>query len=110
VFTQEGAAMLSSVLTSKIAVQVNIQIMRAFIEIRQQLAIHPEYDALRATVFRIEAELTAVKSAQVVDTRTVADKVMSLSRDVRRISDTLDEFQSAYVTICRPKEDPFSNN
>lgn len=34
-FTQEGVAMLSSVLNSKQAIQVNIQIMRAFVALRR---------------------------------------------------------------------------
>ncbi len=34
-FTEQGVAMLSSVLRSKTAIQVNIQIMRAFTRIRQ---------------------------------------------------------------------------
>jgi hypothetical protein len=37
VFTQEGVAMLSSVLSSPRAVQVNIAIMRAFIRLRQMV-------------------------------------------------------------------------
>ena len=37
VFTQEGVAMLSSVLNSKRAIQVNIQIMRVFTRLRQIL-------------------------------------------------------------------------
>ena len=37
-FTQLGVAMLSSVLTSKIAIQVNIQIMRTFTGFRELLA------------------------------------------------------------------------
>ena len=36
-FTEQGVAMLSSVLRSKRAVQVNIAIMRAFVRIRQML-------------------------------------------------------------------------
>ncbi len=42
VFTQEGIAMLSSVLRSKRAVHVNIAIMRAFVRLRQLLATHKE--------------------------------------------------------------------
>ncbi len=38
VFTQEGIAMLSGVLRSKRAIQVNIAIMRAFIQMRRLLA------------------------------------------------------------------------
>jgi len=38
VFTEQGIAMLSSVLRSPRAVQVNIEVMRAFVKIRQWLA------------------------------------------------------------------------
>jgi ORF6N domain len=38
VFTEQGVAMLSSVLRSQRAVQVNIEIMRAFVRLRQLLA------------------------------------------------------------------------
>ena len=41
-FTQEGVAMLSSVLRSKQAVGVNIAIMRAFVRLRRILANHEE--------------------------------------------------------------------
>ena len=39
-FTEQGVAMLSSVLHSKRAVLVNIQIMRAFVKLREMLATH----------------------------------------------------------------------
>jgi hypothetical protein len=39
-FTEQGVAMLSSVLRSKRAVQVNIEIMRAFVRLRRILASH----------------------------------------------------------------------
>jgi hypothetical protein len=41
-FTEQGVAMLSSVLRSKRAVQVNIEIMRAFVRLRQMLATHKD--------------------------------------------------------------------
>ena len=41
-FTQEGVAMLSSVLRSERAVLVNIDIMRAFVRLRELLASHVE--------------------------------------------------------------------
>ncbi|MFH0953238.1 MAG: ORF6N domain-containing protein [Verrucomicrobiota bacterium] len=41
-FTEQGVAMLSSVLRSERAVQVNITIMRAFVQLRQTLAAHKE--------------------------------------------------------------------
>ena len=41
-FTEQGVAMLSSVLRSPRAVEVNIQIMRAFVRLRQLLSVHKE--------------------------------------------------------------------
>src|SRR6266480_1173926 len=41
-FTEQGVAMLSSVLRSKRAVQVNIAIMRAFVRLRELLAGHQD--------------------------------------------------------------------
>jgi hypothetical protein len=41
-FTEQGIAMLSSVLRSKRAVQVNIAIMRVFVRIRGMIATHKE--------------------------------------------------------------------
>ncbi|HET6900104.1 MAG TPA: ORF6N domain-containing protein [Vicinamibacteria bacterium] len=44
-FTEQGVAMLSSVLRSARAVQVNIAIMRAFVGLREMLASHRELAA-----------------------------------------------------------------
>ena len=41
-FTEQGVAMLSSVLRSRRAVEVNIEIMRAFVRLREVLATHKE--------------------------------------------------------------------
>ena len=41
-FTEEGVAMLSSVLRSKRAVQVNIEIMRAFVRLREMIGSSKE--------------------------------------------------------------------
>jgi ORF6N domain-containing protein len=42
VFTEQGVAMLSSVLKSQRAIQVNIEIMRAFVRLRQLLTSNAE--------------------------------------------------------------------
>jgi hypothetical protein len=44
-FTEQGVAMLSSVLRSSRAVEVNIAIMRAFVRLRQMLATHKDLAA-----------------------------------------------------------------
>jgi hypothetical protein len=41
-FTEQGVAMLSSVLKSKLAILVNIQIMRVFTKMRRLLETHTE--------------------------------------------------------------------
>jgi len=63
VFTEQGVAMLSSVLRSKRAVQVNVAIMRTFVRIRQILATNrdlarkvQEHDRQIATLFDYRRE------------------------------------------------------
>jgi hypothetical protein len=67
-FTEQGVAMLSSVLRSKRAVMVNVEIMRAFVRLRQMLVAHVElarklaalekkYDAQFKVVFDAIREL-----------------------------------------------------
>ncbi len=53
-FTEQGVAMLSSVLRSPRAVEVNVQIMRAFVRLRQLLAVHRE---LADRLTRLEQEM-----------------------------------------------------
>jgi len=53
-FTEQGVAMLSSVLNSKQAIAVNIQIIRVFTKIRQMLADNTE---LRLEIERIKKKL-----------------------------------------------------
>ena len=67
-FTEQGVAMLSSVLRSERAVRVNIEIMRAFVQLRQMLSSHADlarklaalekkYDAQFKVVFDAIREL-----------------------------------------------------
>lgn len=42
VFTEQGVAMLSSVLNSKIAIRVNIQIIRVFTKMREMILTHKD--------------------------------------------------------------------
>lgn len=69
-FTEQGVAMLSSVLRSKRAVLVNVEIMRTFVRLRQMLnanadlarklaALEDKYDAQFKVVFEAIRELMA---------------------------------------------------
>ncbi|BBO77478.1 DNA-binding protein [Desulfosarcina widdelii] len=69
-FTEQGVAMLSSVLHSKKAIQINVQIMRAFVQLRHLVLDHAE----------LKREVAALRSQteerfEVVF--TVLDKLMS---------------------------------
>ena len=69
-FTEEGIAMLSSVLNSPKAIKINIEIMRAFVRLRKILASHSElarkleelekkYDSQFRVVFEAIRQLVA---------------------------------------------------
>jgi ORF6N domain len=75
-FTEQGVAMLSSVLRSKSAVQVNIEIMRTFVRLRELLATHSDlarrldalekkYDKQFAAVFDAIRQLMAPSKEEV---------------------------------------------
>ena len=55
-FTEQGVAMLSGVLNSPRAIQVNIVIMRVFVRMRQMLADHAE---LRLKLEKLERKYDA---------------------------------------------------
>ena len=84
-FTQEGVAMLSSVLRSKRAISVNIAIMRAFIKIKETLISHEDlsskleglekkYDHQFKVVFKALQDLMS-------DKRVPRKRILGLSRD-----------------------------
>lgn len=54
VFTEQGIAMLSSVLKSKVAIKVNISIMRAFVILRQNLI---DIDELKIKIEELEHQI-----------------------------------------------------
>ncbi len=49
-FTEQGVAMLSSVLRSERAIDVNVEIMRAFVRLRQMLSSHRDLAAKLAAL------------------------------------------------------------
>ncbi|HSV63872.1 MAG TPA: ORF6N domain-containing protein [Chthoniobacterales bacterium] len=67
VFTEQGVAMLSSVLNSERAVKVNIAIMRAFVKLRETLESHRElahkFAELQRRVGKHDDEIAAIIDA-----------------------------------------------
>src|SRR5437588_9417740 len=77
-FTEEGVAMLSSVLKSKRAVKVNIAIMRAFVKLRQTLdanrQLAQKFSELEERVEKHDDEIAAIldrKSTRLNSSHTV---------------------------------------
>jgi len=66
-FTEQGVAMLSSVLNSARAVKVNIAIMRAFVELRQTLETNRDlalkFSELESRVAKHDQEIAAIIEA-----------------------------------------------
>ena len=84
-FTEHGVTMLSSVLHSETAINKSIQIVRAFIAMRNVLAIAKENDLLSGLISRIKA-LEEISEETLV---TIND----LSEDTRK------EFDDIYIAL-----------
>lgn len=98
-FTELGVAMLSSVLKSPIAIQVNIGIMRAFVAVRQMIA--PNQVALRLT--NLEKNFEELKQ----DLEEIFSDYNDINEDTRAqldaINTTLAELQSKTKYTPRPR-------
>jgi hypothetical protein len=81
-FTEQGVAMLSSVLRSPRAVQVNIQIMRAFVRLRQLLSFHKEL-ADRLTKLEQPRQEVAKGADRLVEPLSIHGSQPSVSRAPR---------------------------
>jgi hypothetical protein len=69
-FTEQGVAMLSSVLKSKKAIEVNIAIMRIFVQLRKIADIHSElFDRIENLETGFESLKDLVKSLLIQETK-----------------------------------------
>ncbi len=85
-FTQEGIAMLSSVLRSPIAIQVNINIMRAFVKTRQYI---------------LESNQTAKELAELkLQLRFLQEDLESLSKDHESYEQHFDDIYMALAELA----------
>ena len=104
VFTEQGVAMLSSVLNSPRAIRVNIEIMRAFVRLRQMLAsnvnlerrlgeLEKKYDGQFKLVFEaIRRLMNPPENEQTEERREIgyhtlheSDQLVSMPRKLRRV-------------------------
>ncbi len=81
-FTEQGVAMLSSVLRSETAIQVNIEIIRAFVEMRNYIA---NTTTLTAEIAELRATIELLRR----DDEETLEAVNDLSEDTRKHIDNL---------------------
>lgn len=77
VFTEQGVAMLSGVLRSERATNVNIQIMRAFVAVRQalpRLATREDIDDLKSRIQALEGSVSSLTA----DNLDIHDEIGSI--------------------------------
>ncbi len=73
-FTEQGVAMLSSVLTSPRAIQVNLAIMRTFVQLRQMLSSHAD----------LSRKLAALEGKYDKKFRVIFDVIRELMREKKK--------------------------
>ena len=84
-FTEQGVAMLSGLLNSDIAIDVNIDIMRAFVAVRNVLTAAKANNTLQDLINRI-------KTLEEISEETIA-AINDLSEDTRK------EFDDIYIAM-----------
>lgn len=100
-FTEQGVAMLSSVLRSRTAIQVNIAIMRAFVAMRNYITTTT---TVTAELSEIRARLALLERAD----ENNAEAVNDLSEDMRKELDNIYEAIAALSVripeVKKPRE------
>ena len=99
VFTEQGVAMLSSVLKSNTAIEINIRIMRTFVSLRRYLS----------STQAISAELEAIKTKLELLERNDEDNleaINDLSEDMRHEIDTIYQAIAALSVKANDQELP----
>ncbi len=96
-FTEEGGAMLSGVLRSKVAVQVNINIMRAFVAVRQAIAAlqssELRYEQLSHKVDQLNAHVEEILHDQNNINQLQSQFNSELALQIEVINDALDQLR-----------------
>lgn len=95
VFTEQGVAMLSSVLHSKVAIQVNIEIMRAFIAVRQTVAQHDEFER------NLNEKYNELKHSIEILKQENESQLVCISEEFENVDSQLKEIYEALTAMFR---------
>ena len=105
-FTEEGVAMLSGVLRSKVAVQVNINIMRAFVAVRQAIAAlqssELRYEQLSHKVDQLNAHVEEILHDQNDINQSQSQFNSEVALQIEVINDALDQLREKKTVPDNP--------
>ena len=97
-FTEQGVAMLSSVLNSDVAIEVNISIMRAFVAVRQLISNPPVND-----LAKLQSEIQELKG-YIEEVFTGYNDINDDTRmQIELINRTLAELQTKEKDVSKPR-------
>ncbi len=105
-FTEEGVAMLSGLLRSKIAVQVNINIMRAFVAVRQAVAAMQlstlHYEKLSHKIDQLNSYVEEILHDQ-NDINDIQEQINNeVARQIEVINEALDQLREKKTSPQNP--------
>ena len=103
-FTEYGIVMLSSVLKSDIAIEVNKCIIKAFIELRNTIESIANSKELKIEVDNLHSKMKSLEMTQIVDRNSLNVKMTDLSKQVKEFATLLNEFHNKAIIIQRPDE------
>jgi DNA-binding HxlR family transcriptional regulator len=107
-FTEQGVAMLSGILKSDIAIDINISIMRAFVAVRQalpDLATKKDIEELRQRIKALEESGTATREEVKEAKRELIQVYEALTQLGEKQQEPLPEIGYAAIQKRREEED-----
>jgi len=104
-FTENGVAMLSSVLTSEVAIQINIQIMRAFTWMRQTLSAIAE-TTIRQDHLELEVEKLKNYVEDILHDQNDTNEIVSAQMEA--INESLAELAVKVDSLTAKKREPIN--
>jgi hypothetical protein len=103
-FTEQGVAMLSGLLNSDVAIEVNINIMRAFVAMRQLVMTSSEIKQLALENAEIRAKLEILERNDEDTLEALNDLSEDLRKDVDNLYEAIGELSVKPVKTEKPRK------
>jgi len=99
-FTQEGIAMLSGVLRSPVAIHANINIMRAFVAVREYLLSHA---SLTVEMAQLRERMLLVEQATADNTEAINDLSEDTGKELETIYEAIGALSVKLPQLDKPR-------